>query len=172
MNDAYSQEAEQAILATMLMAGSGKVADTIVRIISGDMFYLVEHRAIWSAMTSLRSKGQEIDPALLYDLDNSISMDYLVDMCQSYTSHANAATYAGIVRDKAQQRAATGAMYDAIATLSDREQGEWKIRLKRAEDQILAALGQSTIGSTGLVHIESIAKLWTKDLVDLSLIHI
>lgn len=162
----YSLEAEQAVLSTMLMAGSGKVADTIARIISADMFYLVEHRDIWAAMVALRSKGQDIDPALIYDHNERISLDYLVDICSSFTSTSNASTYAGIVRDRAQERSATTALYDAISALSDKDAGEWPKRLKRAEDQVLAALGQSTVGSAGLVHIESIAKLWTKDLVD------
>lgn len=166
MNEpAYSREAEQAVLSAMMMTGGG-LSDKLSKILTADHFFLVEHKNIWTAIQSLRLKGQEIDPVMVTETDDNLDFDYVIGLCDSFASAANAINYANIIRDKAQERIAVGAIYEAVATLSDKGEGEWQERLKKAENVVMGALSQSQAGSSGLVHIEGIAKLWTKDLVD------
>lgn len=167
MNEpAYSKDAEQAVLSAMMMAGEGKMADKISRLLNPDHFFLVEHKNIWKAIQVLRMKGQDIDPVMVTETDEALDFDYVIGLCESFASAANAVTYAKIIKEKAQERAAVGAIYEAVATLSDKANGEWGERLKKAENAVMGALSQSKDGSAGLVHISGIAKLWTKELVD------
>jgi replicative DNA helicase len=165
-NQAYSRDAEQAVLSAMMMTGSGKTSDKVSKILTADHFFLVEHQQIWQAIQSLRLKGQDIDPVMVAETDEGIESDYLFGLCESFASAANTVAYANLIRDKAQERIAVGALYEAVSTLSDKSIGEWQHRLKKAEDCVMTALSQSQTGSSGLVHIEGIAKLWTSDLID------
>jgi replicative DNA helicase len=150
----------------MLMTGSGKTSDDVSRLLAADHFFLVEHKTIWAAIQSIRLSGQDIDPVMVAETNPDIDSNYLYGLCDSFASAANTMSYARIVRDKAQERIAVDALYEAVSTISNKDNGEWQQRLKMAEDQVMAALSQSQTGSSGLVHVEHIAKLWTKDLVD------
>jgi replicative DNA helicase len=164
-NQAFSNDAEQAVLSAMMMTG-GELADKLSKILTSDHFFLNEHKAIWKAVQSMRLKGQDIDPVMVAETDHDLNLSYLIDLCDSFASAANAVTYAGIIRDKAQERIAVGALYEAVATLSDKSNGEWRDRLKKAENDVLGALSHSQTGSTGLQHVSGIAKAWTQQLVD------
>lgn len=166
IDPAYSMEAEQSVLSIMLVSGDGEVSNKITRILNASDFYVPDHKIIWQAIQDIRIKGHNVDPVMVQESNHDISLEYLVDLFKSFASTANAIAYACVVRDRAQERSAVTAMHDAISILSDKEVGTWSERLKRAENKTMSALGQSTIGSSGLVHIEHIAKNWTKELVD------
>ncbi len=75
------------------------------------MFYRNDHRILYECVVDLYEQNQPMDIHVLEDeltrrnqLDSVGGRDYLVDLCQSVPSAANAEYYAKIVRDKAMLR--------------------------------------------------------------------
>lgn len=75
------------------------------------MFYRHDHRILYECVVDLYEQNQPMDIHVLEDeltrrnqLDSVGGRDYLVDLCQSVPSAANAEYYAKIVRDKAMLR--------------------------------------------------------------------
>lgn len=161
----YSQEAEHAVLAAMMAIGDGEVSDKMSRQLNTNDFYLVESREIWDAIQTLRLKGQSIDPVLVSEACDDVSLEYVVDLFESHASTANLFTYAKIVKERAQERMAVYGLQEAMTLLTDKS-GEWQERLKRAEEKALTALTGITETTSGPRHVKDIAKQWTLEMAE------
>jgi replicative DNA helicase len=105
----YSEDAEQAVLAAMLMD-----ADAVARVVEtvdDGMFYREGHRRIYRAMTALTERGEIVDPLTLAnelerrgELDASGGKDYIGFLVDAVPTSANVEYHARIVREKALYR--------------------------------------------------------------------
>ncbi|HEU4632215.1 MAG TPA: replicative DNA helicase [Gemmatimonadaceae bacterium] len=105
----YAPEAEQAVLAAMLLD-----ADAIMRAaeyVDDTMFYREGHRRIFRAMIALTERGDVVDPLTLADelgrrgeLEASGGRDYIGWLMDAVPTAANVEYHAKIVREKATLR--------------------------------------------------------------------
>ena len=105
----YSEDAEQAVIAAMLMD-----ADAIMRAaehVDDTMFYREGHRRIFRAMVALTEKGSVVDPLTLSDelarrgeLEASGGKEYIGFLVDAVPTAANVEYHAKIVREKALLR--------------------------------------------------------------------
>jgi replicative DNA helicase len=105
----YSEDAEQAVIAAMLMD-----ADAIMRAaeyLDDTMFYREGHRRIFRAMVAVTERGEIVDPLTLADelgrrgeLEASGGKDYLAFLQDAVPTSANVEYHAKIVREKALLR--------------------------------------------------------------------
>ena len=105
----YSQDAEQAVLAAMLLD-----ADAIMRAaeyVDDTMFYREGHRRIFRAMIALTERGDVVDPLTLTDelgrrgeLEASGGREYIGWLMDAVPTAANVEYHAKIVREKAVLR--------------------------------------------------------------------
>ena len=105
----YSEDAEQAVLAAMLMDG-----DAIMRAaehVDESSFYREGHRRIFRAMIALSERGEVVDPLTLSneldrrgELDASGGKEYIGYLVDAVPTSANVEYHAKIVREKALRR--------------------------------------------------------------------
>src|ERR671927_1878703 len=105
----YSEEAEAAVLAAMLMD-----QDAILRAaehVDDAMFYREAHRRIFRAMVAVSERGEVVDPLTLADelarrgeLEASGGKDYIGFLVDVVPTAANVEYHARIVREKALLR--------------------------------------------------------------------
>ena len=105
----YSEDAEQAVLAAMLMDG-----DAIMRAaeyVNDSMFYAERHRRIFRAMVAITERGAIADPLTLADeldrrgeLAGSGGKEYIAFLVDAVPTSANVEFHARIVREKALLR--------------------------------------------------------------------
>ena len=105
----YAAEAEQAVLAAMLIDG-----DAIMRAaehVDDTMFYREGHRRIFRAMIAVTERGDVVDPLTLSDelgrrgeLEASGGRDYIGFLVDAVPTAANVEYHAKIVREKALLR--------------------------------------------------------------------
>src|SRR5687767_6345184 len=105
----YSEDAEQAVIAAMLMD-----ADAIVRAteyVDDTMFYREGHRRMFRAMVSISERGEVVDPLTLAEelsrhgeLDASGGKDYIGFLIDVVPTSAHVEYHAKIVREKALLR--------------------------------------------------------------------
>src|SRR5215469_11162375 len=105
----YSEDAEQAVLAAMLMD-----TDAIMRaseLLDDTMFYREGHRRIYRAMVAIVERGAVVDPLTLADeLDRRAELaasggkDYIAFLVDAIPTAANIEYHARIVREKAIYR--------------------------------------------------------------------
>jgi replicative DNA helicase len=119
-------DAERAILGAALLdrEAVGRARETV----TGDEFYLREHRLIFAAMLALYEQDQAIDPITVGDrlrkdgtLEAAGGLDYVTELQAMVATAANVAYHAGIVREKAILRELIGA---AGETVNDAMSGE------------------------------------------------
>lgn len=101
MRKLYSQEAEQSALGAVLI--KPELIDDVLEILRPEDFYLIEHRAIFSAMLAQSAANRPIDVIALSE-DHQIDLSLLVDIHESVPSAANYLTYANVVKDRASER--------------------------------------------------------------------
>jgi replicative DNA helicase len=105
----YSEDAEQAVVAAMLMD-----ADAIMRAaeyVDDTMFYREGHRRIFRAMVAITERGEVVDPLTLADelgrrgeLEASGGKAYIGFLVDAVPTSANVEYHAKIVREKALLR--------------------------------------------------------------------
>ncbi|HET7564611.1 MAG TPA: replicative DNA helicase [Gemmatimonadaceae bacterium] len=105
----YSEDAEQAVLAAMLMD-----QDAILRAteyVDDTMFYREAHRRLFRAMVAISERGDVVDPLTLADelsrrgeLEQSGGKDYIGFLVDAVPTAANVEYHAKIVREKALLR--------------------------------------------------------------------
>ncbi len=117
-------EAEQAVLGGILLRN--EVFNTLADMLKAQDFYLPAHAVIFNAFSELYRKGAPIDlvstASYLNDakqLENAGGAVYLAELTGKVLASANAEYYAGIVRDKAQQRALIEACSNIISNCFD-----------------------------------------------------
>jgi len=105
----YSEDAEQAVLAAMLMD-----QDAILRameFVDDASFYVERHRRIFRAMVSLSERGEVLDPLTLSEelsrrgeLEAAGGKDYVGFLVDAVPTSANVEYHAKIVKEKALMR--------------------------------------------------------------------
>ena len=116
-----SLEAEQAVLGSILI-DSRCVAD-VIGFVRPEDFYLQQNREIYEAIYSMFNFSQTIDPVTVLEKMREVgvyhdnSRDYIMQLMEITPTAANAARYAGIVRDKAMLRSLAQAAADIGETV-------------------------------------------------------
>jgi len=105
----YSEDAEQAVLAAMMMD-----TDAVMRaseVVDDSMFYREAHRRVFRAMMALTERREVVDPLTLSDelarrgeLEASGGGDYITFLIDAIPTAANVEYHARIVREKALLR--------------------------------------------------------------------
>src|SRR5215469_9501800 len=105
----YSEDAEQAVLAAMMMD-----TDAIMRaseLLDDTMFYREGHRRIYRSMIAIVERGAVVDPLTLADelerrdeLKASGGKDYIAFLVDAISTAANIEYHASIVKEKAMLR--------------------------------------------------------------------
>ncbi len=105
----YSEDAEQAVLAAMMID-----TDAVMRaseVLTDAMFHRPAHRRLFRAMIAIAERGAVIDPLTLSDelerrgeLDGAGGKDYISRLVDAVPTAANVEYHARIVREKAQLR--------------------------------------------------------------------
>lgn len=110
MNLPYSPEAEQAVLASVLLS-SDCMADVIQILPQAEYFHLATHRAIYSAMLELFDINTPIDVITILekmksqkDYDDSSIRPYLFQIADMLPSISNVTEYASIVKNNYLRR--------------------------------------------------------------------
>jgi replicative DNA helicase len=105
----YSEDAEQAVLAAMLM--DADAVARVVEVLDDGMFYREGHRRIFRAMITLSERGEIVDPLTLSnelerrgELEASGGKDYIGFLVDAVPTSANVEYHARIVREKALYR--------------------------------------------------------------------
>ena len=136
-----SLEAEQAVLGSILI-DSRCVAD-IVGIVSPEDFYLKQNREIFETIYTMFNFSQTIDPVTVLNKMKELgvylddSRGYILQLMEITPTAANAARYAGIVREKAMLRGLAQASTDISEMVYD-EVGTAAEMLESAEKKIYA----------------------------------
>ncbi len=106
----HSVEAEQSVIGGILLEGITAL-DRIEGILTADDFYRAEHRDIFAAARQLANAGKPVDVITVAEaldasgrLEDIGGMAYLGGVAQNTPTAANIASYARIVKDKAQLR--------------------------------------------------------------------
>ncbi len=105
----YSEDAEQAVLAAMLIDQDAVMR--AVEVVDDSMFYAERHRRIFRAMISITERGSVVDPLTLADelsrkgdLEGAGGKDYIGFLVDAVPTAANVEYHAKIVKEKALLR--------------------------------------------------------------------
>lgn len=105
----WSEDAERAVLAAMLISGDAIV--TALELVSEDMFYREGHRRLFRSMSSLHATGAVVDPLTLSneleqrgDLAAAGGKEFIGGLLDEVPTAANIEHHCRIVRDKALRR--------------------------------------------------------------------
>jgi replicative DNA helicase len=156
----YSEDAEQAVLAAMLVD-----ADAVMRaaeFVDDTMFYREGHRRIFRAMISITERGAVVDPLTLSDelgrrgeLEASGGKEYIGFLVDAVPTAANVEYHAKIVREKALLRRLIEASTSIITEAFDGH-GTAAELLDEAENRIFQVSQQR--GQEGFMRIKEL--LW------------
>lgn len=115
---AYSAEAEQAVLGSMLIDAS--CVRDVLSVLEEDDFYIATNRDIYTVIRRMQVSAQPIDGVTVASqlerggLYNEDTRKYLLQLMEMTPTSANALEYAQIVRKKAEKRRFTQAVLDAL----------------------------------------------------------
>ena len=105
----YSEDAEQAVLAAMLIDQDAVMR--AVEVVDDTMFYAERHRRLFRAMMSITERGSVVDPLTLADelarkseLESAGGKDYIGFLVDAVPTAANVEYHAKIVKEKALLR--------------------------------------------------------------------
>ncbi len=157
----WSEDAERAVLAAMLLSGDAIV--TVMELVTEDMFYREGHRRLFRSMASLANGGAVVDPLTLSneldqrgDLTAAGGKEYIGGLLDEIPTAANAEHHCRIVRDKALRRrlieTATSLVREGHESPADVAE-----LLDLAEHKILEL--NDSRGNEGFVRIKSL--LWS-----------
>lgn len=138
-----SVQAEQAVLGGVLLDNSGYWRCSVTE----DDFYRHDHRLIWRALCALSDQGSPCDVVTVGEwleqqgcFEEAGGFGYLGSLAKDAPGTANLEYYAGIVSDKARQRAMLTALQGAHQAVSNGEAPETALA------NILATVERSTRG--------------------------
>jgi replicative DNA helicase len=102
----YSEDAEQAVLAAMLLDQDAVMR--AIEVVDDSMFYAERHRRLYRAMLSITERGSVVDPLTLADelarkgeLEGAGGKDYIGFLVDAVPTAANVEYHAKIVKEKA-----------------------------------------------------------------------
>ncbi len=105
----YSEDAEQAVLAAMLIDQDAVMR--AVEVVDDSMFYAERHRRLFRAMMTITERGSVVDPLTLADelsrkgeLESAGGKDYIGFLVDAVPTAANVEYHAKIVKEKALLR--------------------------------------------------------------------
>ena len=105
----YSEDAEQAVLAAMLIDQDAVMR--AIEVVDDSMFYAERHRRLFRAMKSITERGSVVDPLTLADelerkgeLQSAGGKDYIGFLVDAVPTAANVEYHARIVKEKALLR--------------------------------------------------------------------
>ena len=116
-----SLEAEQAVLGSILI--DSRCITDVIGILKPEDFHLKQNREIYETIYTMFNFSQTIDPVTVLDKMREIgvyqdnSRDYIMQLMEITPTAANAARYAGIVREKAMLRGLADAATDISETV-------------------------------------------------------
>lgn len=166
LNLPYSSEAEQAILASILI--DPERLNEVASDMQTDYFYLPQHKVIYRTLCSMiELKGHSIDFVSLLEMlksDNTYDeagwKAYLTQLVKMFVIPANIMTYAGIVKEKYFARSLLNAAGDIIKDVNENLDSADRL-LEKAENTIYGIRrGRET---SGLTHIKSVIEDETYD---------
>ncbi|AJO77778.1 replicative DNA helicase [Pseudomonas sp. MRSN 12121] len=146
MREPYSLEAEHGLLGAMLQRP--ELIDTLSDDLSPESFYFAENAEVFRGIMALRAAGKAVDMLTVADhigmLDNGDrALGHCAALVNNTPSVASAGTYAGIVRERAVERA----LYDLSDRTLEIVQGGGDIQEKIAAVQAAAmAIDSGTDG--------------------------
>ncbi|MBB1614504.1 replicative DNA helicase [Pseudomonas sp. UMC65] len=137
MRDPYSIEAEHGLLGAMMQRP--ELIDTLSDDLSAEAFYFPENAEVYRGIMAVRSAGKSVDFLTVSDQitclpngDNALA--YCAEIVKNTPSVASAATYAGIVRERAIDRA----LYDLGSQAMDISQSDQDTQAKISAIQTAA----------------------------------
>lgn len=146
----WSQDAEQAVLASMLI--DNRAILRALRLVEAGMFYSQAHATVFSTVVRLLNEGSVADVLTLADrlerdgaLDQCGGRDYLSGLTDAIPTAANVEHYARIVREKAVQRRVIEVASD-VAEQAFSGQLTAQGLLEYAQARMLAATPDTTMG--------------------------
>ena len=134
-----SLEAEQAVLGSILI--DSRCITDVVGVVKPEDFYLKQNREIFETIYTMFNFSQTIDPVTVLNKMKELgvyqdnSRDYILQLMEITPTAANAARYAGIVREKAMLRGLAQAAMDISETVYS-EVGTASEMLESAEKKI------------------------------------
>lgn len=156
----YNQEAEEAVLAAMLMDPKG--ITTAQELLVADAFYQPIHQTLFRAILNVVSNGAPIDPVNLFsvleatgDLTRIGGRDFIWYLLDVIPTAANVQYHAKIVRDLADRRATVAVAESLVQMAQDRS-----IPLQQTAQQATQALLPAAASMTrgGYRHVFDIAQ--------------
>ncbi len=170
-------EAEASLLGSMLLDREciAGVFEIILRE-NVEWLYRPDHRMLFSAVVDLADADKPIDIIVLEDelrrrgqLDEIGGRDYLLDLVTSVPSAVNAAHYAGIVRDKGEQRDLIDAAGKLERYLRESDSPAPEVvsglvdAISRATDGSRNASGIATTSQADRLDVSSIGRVLAED---------
>ncbi len=156
----YSEDAEQAVLAAMLIDGDAIPRAT--EFVDDTMFYAERHRRIFRAIVSLSERGEVVDPLTLSneiigrgELDAVGGKEYIGFLVDAVPTSANVEFHARIVREKALLRRLIEASTTIVQDVYDGGQTASEL-IDEAENRIFQVSQQR--GHAGFSRIKEL--LW------------
>ncbi len=157
----WSEDAERAVLAAMLLSADAIVA--AAELVTEDMFYREGHRRLFRAMMAVHNAGAVVDPLTLAneldqrgDLTGAGGKDYIAGLLDEVPTAANVEHHCRIVREKALRRRLIETATSLVREGHESPAGAAEL-LDLAEHRILEL--NETRGSEGFVKIKSL--LWS-----------
>jgi replicative DNA helicase len=138
----HDLEAEQSVLGAMLVNPNAITA--VAETLSADDFYRDSHRSIFRAALTLYDRGEEVDVVTLSaqlerdgTLERAGGREFVHTLAEFVPAAANAAHYAGIVREQSVLRALIR-VGNEIAELGYEHPGDTPTLLDRCEQKVFA----------------------------------
>jgi len=165
--------AEQNVIGGLMLLGdlSGDTAQKVIGMLSPSSFSDVDLGIAFESITRLAERNGRAD---LFTVDAESKhdnryrpeiMDYLASVSAGVPSSANIVSYAELVRSESVERSAVSTLNNAIATITDKSQGDIYQRLGLAESQISAIQDRAIRNNTqGLRHIKDVGKDWLAEV--------
>jgi len=146
----HNLEAEQSVLGAMLVNPNAITA--VAEVLSSDDFYRDTHRLIYRSVLTLFDKGEEVDVVTLSAqleregmLERAGGREFVHTLAEFVPAAANAAHYAGIVREQSVLRSLIR-VGNEIAELGYQHPGDTHDLLDRCEQKVFAIQQQRSAG--------------------------
>ncbi len=145
----HDLEAEQSVLGAMLVNPNAIAA--VAELLTADDFYRDTHRLIYRAVVTLYDRGQEVDVVTLSAqlerdsvLDRAGGREFVHTLAEFVPAAANAAHYAGIVREQSVLRAFIR-VGNEIAEMGYQHPGDLPTLLDLCEQKVFAIQQQRRV---------------------------
>lgn len=150
MRDLHSVEAEHGLLGAMMIRP--ELIDTLSDDLTPESFYFAENADVFRAIMATRSAGKAVDFLTVADQMGNWSFEgaalgYCAEIVNNTPSAANAKTYAGIVRERAIERA----LYELGGRAMEIAQDAGDVQAKIAAIQAAAMAIDSSAGDDDIV---------------------